>query len=320
MLLERLKALRTAGVLGLNQRNGEYLFRYNPRHLFPLVDDKRLTKDLALKHGISVPQLYHALETPQQAKNAALSLQSLPGFAVKPAHGSGGEGILVVEGRVKTGYRLVSGEIIRDEEFSHHVNNVLSGLYSLGGLPDAALIEERVIFDQVFSPITYRGVPDIRIIVFLGVPVMAMLRLPTRQSDGKANLHKGAIGVGIDLSSGSTLKAVQGTTIVDEHPDTGASVAGRQIPHWERLLEIASSCFQLTGLGYQGVDLVLDATRGPLMLEVNARPGLSIQIANRAGLETRLRKVKDEFEGASAASLATNAERIRFAQQHFGEK
>ena len=37
-------------------------------------------------------------------------------------------------------------------------------------------------------------------------------------------------------------------------------------------------------LGYVGVDIVLDANYGPMVLEANARPGLNIQIANNQGL------------------------------------
>jgi len=39
---------------------------------------------------------------------------------------------------------------------------------------------------------------------------MAMLRLPTKESGGKANLQQGAIGLGIDMASGVTTSAVQG--------------------------------------------------------------------------------------------------------------
>jgi glutathione synthase/RimK-type ligase-like ATP-grasp enzyme len=37
-----------------------------------------------------------------------------------------------------------------------------------------------------------------------------------------------------------------------------------------------------------GVDLVIDVERGPLMLEVNARPGLQIQVINGEGLAPAL--------------------------------
>jgi alpha-L-glutamate ligase-like protein len=197
-------------------------------------------------------------------------------------------------------------------DLEHHVSNILSGIYSLGGQPDVALLEYRVRFDPIFESVSYQGVPDIRIVVFLGVPVMAMVRLPTRASQGKANLHQGAIGVGIDIATGRTLRAVQNNEIVDEHPDTGAGVLGLSIPGWEALLELASRCYELTGLGYQGVDIVLDNDLGPLMLEINARPGLNIQIANRAGLLPRLREVE-----RSIHALGSVGARVAFARDRF---
>lgn len=181
-----------------------------------------------------------------------------------------------------------------------------------GGDPDKALIEYQVKSDPLFEAISYQGVPDIRIIVFLGVPVMSMVRLPTRMSGGKANLHQGAIGAGIDIATGTTLTVVCRNDIVAEHPDTGNRVTGVKIPGWEMLLELASRCYELTGLGYQGVDIVLDKDKGPLVLEMNARPGLNIQIANRAGLFPRLKMVEENHK-----NLNSVRERVAFAQQYF---
>ena len=116
---------------------------------------------------------------------------------IKPAHGSGGNGIMVLTGKVGRLFRMSSGELISLNAIKHYVSNILSGMYSLGGIPDQAFLEYRVQFDSIFDYISFRGVPDIRIIVFKGIPVTAMARLPTSKSGGKANLHKGAIGVGI---------------------------------------------------------------------------------------------------------------------------
>ncbi len=240
-------------------------------------------------------------------------LQGFLDFVVKPASGSGGDGIVVVIGKRKELYRRASGLLMDQQELTHHVSNILSGMYSLGGHPDKALIEYRVRFDPVFEAISYLGVPDVRIIVFCGVPVMSMVRLPTRMSDGKANLHQGAIGAGIDIATGRTLTAVWRNGIVEEHPDTGNPVTGVQIPHWERLIRMAAHCYELTGLGYIGVDLVLDETKGPLVLELNARPGLNIQIANRIGLLPRLRVVEGRRD-----ELSDPEDRIDFAVRHFG--
>ncbi|MFI4955326.1 MAG: alpha-L-glutamate ligase-like protein [Gammaproteobacteria bacterium] len=286
------KQLKKAGILGMNRRNADYIMLYNPRHKYPLVDNKLSTKSLAQTANIAVPTLYHVVEREHQIAELEQVLSQYADFVVKPAHGSGGEGIVVISGRRGNRYQKVNGLLMYQDELNHHISNILSGMYSLGGQADHAIIEYRVEFDPLFEAVSYQGVPDIRVIVLAGYPVMAMVRLPTRASQGKANLHQGAVGTGIDLKTGKTLHGVLHNQLIEQHPDTGNPIAGLQIPGWHSLLEISASCFELTGLGYLGVDLVLDKNRGPLMLELNARPGLSIQIANRAGLVPRLQFVE----------------------------
>lgn len=303
------------GVLGINRRNAEYTLRYNQRRLYPLVDDKLQTKKIALKADLAVPELYGVVETEYQVRYVEGLLKSHADFAIKPSRGSGGEGILVISGRSKRMYRKVDGTLLHPEEVDYHLFNILSGMYSLGAQPDKALIEYRVRFDPVFESISYQGVPDIRVIVFLGVPVMSMVRLPTRMSGGKANLHQGAIGAGINIASGTTLSAVWRNNIMTEHPDTGNPVTGIQIPHWDELLHIAARCYELTDLGYIGVDLVLDKDKGPLILELNARPGLSVQIANRSGLLPRLKLVEQH-----RTKLVNLDERVQFSKHYYAHK
>jgi alpha-L-glutamate ligase-like protein len=286
------RRLRELGVLGLNQRNADFILRYNPRKNFPLVDDKRRTKELAIASGISVPELYAVVEIEHQIDWLPELLGSYEDFAVKPSHGSGGEGIWVITGKINGRYRKSNGAMVGEDELGHHISNILSGMYSLGGLPDCALIERRVDFDPVFDGVSYQGVPDIRTIVFRGVPVQAMIRLPTRLSGGRANLHQGAVGVGIDLVSGKTFCGVWHENRIGHHPDTGVAIAGLEIPHWDQILALTARCYDLVGLGYIGVDIVLDRTLGPLMLEINARPGLSIQLANKRGLLPSLRRLE----------------------------
>jgi len=300
------------GVLGINRRNADYTLPHNPRHCYPLVDDKTLTKQLAAKAGVAVPELYGVVEIQQQVRALPQLLTKYRDFVVKPARGSQGDGIIVVTGRSRNLYRTADDSLLDDHEMCFHVSNILSGVYSLGGQADKALIEYRVNFDPVFEAITYRGVPDVRIIVFRGVPVMAMVRLPTRLSGGKANLHQGAIGTGVDMATGTTLTAVWRNEIVAEHPDTGNPVSGVRIPHWDTLIELAARSYELTGLGYQGIDIVLDRDKGPLILELNARPGLAIQIANQAGLKTRLEIVARELH-----RLRSLADRVAFARERF---
>jgi len=309
------KTLRSAGVLGLNERNSELIMRLNPRRLYPRVDDKALTKELAMAADMAVPELYGIIENQREVRNFAAIVAEWDSFVVKPAQGSGGDGILVVteRGRRKRdAFRLSSGTLISEAEIAHHISNIISGQYSLSGNPDKALIEYCVQFDPVFAKVSYQGVPDIRVIVYRGYPTMAMVRLPTRESDGKANLHQGAVGAGVDMGLGETLSGVLKNSIVDEHPDTGALIAGLRVPQWDFILRSSARCYEVTGLGYLGVDMVIDRQLGPLILEMNARPGLSIQIANRAGLARRIARI-DEIYDPEARPVA----RARIARREF---
>lgn len=285
--------LQRKGVLGMNSRNINYIARYNQRHLYPIVDDKLQTKIAAQKEGISVPKLLGVISSQWQLKNLQTLVESWQQFVIKPTRGSGGKGILVIVGRDGEYFIKSSGQKFELKDVRRHTNNILSGLYSLGGKPDSAMLESLIDYDAVFTDYTYEGVPDIRIIVFKGYPVMAMLRCATHASDGRANLHQGAIGVGLDLSTGKALKAVHRNQRVLQHPDTGKAFSELQIPDWQTILVLAAGCFEMTGLGYIGCDIVLDKQAGPIILELNARPGLAIQVANGIGLKQRLQKVED---------------------------
>jgi len=313
------KRLQARGIMGINARNGDYVLRYNRRHLYPLVDDKVLTKKRAMEVGIRVPEQFAVIETEQQIKGFARILGERKDFVIKPAQGAGGDGILVITDKFEGLYRTASGRLLTLDDIEHHLSGILSGIYSLGGYRDKALVEYRVIPDDVFGAISFEGVPDIRLIVLRGYPVMGMLRLPTRQSQGKANLHQGAIGVGVDLATGVTLGGTWHNRIISRHPDTTNPVAGVQLPDWQEFMTLASGCYELTGLGYIGVDLVLDKDQGAMMLEINARPGLNIQIANDDGLMRRCELVEAHIAERQRQGLKRPPveERVAFSQQHF---
>ena len=307
------RKLRELGMLGMNRRNIGFIGKYNPRKNYRLVDDKLQTKETALRHNIRVPELYDVIEYQHQIAEATRELHKHEGFVIKPVQGSGGKGILVIIGRDGELFRKSTGTLIDAAEVRRHMSNILAGLYSLGGRNDRAMIEALISFDPYLEKYSYEGVPDVRVIAFKGVPVMAMMRCATHESDGKANLHQGAVGVGIDIASGRAVRAVQHGHLVTRHPDTDACLVELQIPHWTQILDLASRCVAMTGLEYLGVDIVLDKLRGPMLLELNARPGLAIQVANMAGLRHRL---------AMAEKIATQTdnheEKISLARQHFG--
>ncbi|MBY7767539.1 alpha-L-glutamate ligase-like protein [Vibrio fluvialis] len=307
--------LRHKGIMGMNKRNHSYIGRYNDRSKFPLVDDKLKTKLIAQRAGCTVPQLIGVVSNQGDVKRIHDMVKEWPGFVIKPARGSGGKGILVVVSHKDGVYTKPSGSTISKEDVERHISNALAGLFSLGGKNDVAVVENLIKFDDCFDGFSYEGVPDVRIIVFKGYPVMAMMRLSTSASDGKANLHQGAVGVGIDIATGKAVRAVQFNRPVTHHPDTGKELNTLQVPHWERLLTLAASAWEMTGLGYIGTDMVLDKEEGPMVLELNARPGLAIQIANGAGLLPRLHHI----ESLGTPLIApTPAERVAYAAKQFG--
>jgi len=301
-----------SGILGINARNLDYLFPNNPRRLYSLADSKLETKKIAQELDVPVPETYSVVTFQNEVKNIAETIGDRHSFVIKPARGSGGDGILVIKDVVESGYQKASGAIIKPDDLKYHIYNILGGMYSLSGNKDAAIIEAAVEFAEVFNDIAYQGVPDIRVITYHGVPAMAMLRLPTKVSDGKANLHRGGVGAGIDLKTGKTTSAIQNNRYIDQHPETGHSLHGCQIPHWQTILEMAAKLGDKTEFGYLGVDIVLDKLKGPLLLEINARPGISIQIANGEGLIGRLETIDQALSKLSGID-----EKIEFAQRAF---
>lgn len=299
--------------MGMNRRNIDYIGRYNPRSMFPNVDDKLKTKLLAQEYQVRTPKLIGVVETQHDVGSVSDIVAGEPGFVIKPSKGSGGKGIILLKPDGSGGFVKMSGDPVSPSLIETHASNILSGLYSLGGKPDIAVIESLINPDPCFERFSFQGVPDIRVIVFMGFPVMAMIRLPTKRSDGKANLHQGAIGVGLDLASGCSNGAVQFDKEIEVHPDTGAALKDVSVANWKDLLLLASRCHLMSGLGYIGVDIVIDRDLGPMLLELNARPGLAIQIANHCGLLKRLRPIEklQKHERMSAE------EKVAYSQQHF---
>ena len=304
--------LNKAGVVGMNRRNVELIAQNNPRRLYPLVDDKLQTKRVTEGVGIATPTTIGVARTQYHVGQLGDFLSDLQGFVIKPSKGSGGKGILVISGRDGDDFVKPSGNRVTLKELQHHVSSTLSGLYSLGGKTDVAMIETLVEFSDVFEGFSYEGVPDIRVILYRGYPIMAMTRLSTRESDGKANLHQGAVGLGIDIATGRSLKAVQHGKPLEHHPDTGRKLSELEVPYWETLLNLASRCYDVTGLGYLGADIVLDKNLGPLVLELNARPGLAIQIANGIGMQPRLILIESQKKMDRTA-----VERVAYSMETF---
>lgn len=272
-----------------------------------------------MKSGVGVPKLIARFRN--QEELTAFKWEKLEGnFVIKPVSGYGGEGILIIRRRGKWAgdWQKMNGEMVNTKDIKRHCQEILGGRYSLYGMPDYVLVEERVKIHPLFLSITRSGTPDVRVIVYNRVPVMAMLRVPTDKSGGKANLQQGAIGLGIDLATGITTFGIEGKggqieKIYDYGKKRKRKVNGIKIPFWREILETAIKVqMSIEGLGFIGVDIVLDKEKGPMILEVNARPGLSIQLCNKAGLKSRIEKI----EGMDVRSVDHG---ITLAKYLFGE-
>lgn len=306
--------LARAGVLGINRRGLDLVFRLNPRRAVAAADDKLVTKSLCAESGILVPETLAAIAGVRDLDRLDGVAAARSDFVLKPARGIAGRGVCVVTGRSERAFARADGREGTLRALRFHAATILAGLHSLGGRPDRALVEERLGVHPSLAAIAYRGTPDVRVVVVRGVPVMAMLRLPTRHSGGRSNLKLGAVAVGLDLATGTTTHAVQGARALEAHPDTGEPVRGVRLPAFFEVLRLAASAADACGLGFAGADVVLEPVRGPLLLEINARPGLSIQIANRRGLVPAVQAVA----ALDAASMSVDA-RVSWAASRFGE-
>lgn len=279
-------------ILGLNARNHLYLSKYNRKRGKRIADSKLLTKRFLRRHGYPHPQLFGVFrkfsDVPQFDWG---SLRR--NFVIKPSEGYGGDGILIIRRRIDSErFLTVDGDEVLLDDLKLHILDILEGNYSKYETPDTAFIEERVPRHPRFRRYAYHGTPDIRIIVFNQVPIMAMLRLPTPISHGKANLHQGGLCVGVDLATGITTQGMIFDRPVNYVPETNVKVNGLRIPMWDEMLNLSLAVQQKVGLGYLAVDFVIDKDQGPQILELTARPGLGVQIANRAGLRKRIERVE----------------------------
>ena len=299
------------GLLGINARNLLYIKAYNPKKAVVLADSKIKTKNFLSARGIPVARLYNTISTKKELEN--FDFGNLPNaFVIKPNAGFGGEGIMIIKNRKGGNFVQESGKIITREFLAGHLNDILDGRYSLADIADTVLFEQRLVAPDFLKKMSHKGLPDFRIVVHNLIPVMAMLRLPTEASQGKANIHMGGLGVGINLAKGELTHVTQYGKKIDGIPGYG-DVKGFKLPHWEEMLLIASRVQQVTNLGFAAVDIVLDKNMGPALLEINARAGLAVQIANMAPLRKRLERIE-------GIKVNTPEKGVRIAQDIFGQK
>ena len=312
--------MKLSDILGLNSRNFIYTSRYNRTAGKKIADNKLLTKSALKKANLATPRLYKVITNEADLNSFDFSKIG-ESFVIKPNRGLGGKGIIVIEKPGKKPGTWITSERskVTLADLQLHILDILEGSFSMNDAPDIAYVEERVRIHPAFADYAYRGTPDIGVLVFNRIPVMAFLRLPTKESAGRANLFQGAVACGIDIAAGVTTHSIQHTETIAFFPGTRKRLAGILIPEWDKVLKLAIQASEASGLGYMRADIVLQPslkTPGktiPKILELNAQPGLKIQLCNKAGLRRRLERVEDlEVESPEKG--------IRIAKELFGDK
>lgn len=274
-------------IVSMNSRNLEYVYPSNKRKYYQIADNKLRTKEALKPLGFGLCETYHTYSYFYELKELAQHLRSLTSFVLKPAQGSGGNGIIVVVDKKEGFFITASGKKLSLDDIRSHIGNIIFGVFAQG-LSDTAIIEERLIGHEALTVFNTLGLSDIRLICYHGKPIQAMMRIATEASDGKANLHQGGIGVSIDLQTGQTLYAQVFREDISIHPETGVELLGVIIPLWDEVMQLALEVSEALPLKYLGIDIAI-GYMGPVVLEVNARPGIEIQNINHQGMKPLLK-------------------------------
>ncbi len=303
--------INPSDILGMNARNQLYVSR-NPQRAKSICHSKYATKVLLLNEGIPTANVYGIMATIEDVND--FGWQHLnENFVLKPTNGHAGKGVVAFKKRIGNIWIDVINKRWTIEDLKVHCYDILEGQYSSHGASPKVIVEERVVSHPALTRLSYKGTPDIRVVVFNSVPIMAYTRLPTEESEGRANQSQGALGVGIDLGTGLTTYATaHKTKLIKYLPETNIELRGIQIPHWQKILVTAIRSANAAGLVYAGIDLFIDEKKDPMVVELNYRPGLSIQIANQAGLRKRLERIED-------LNVLNPQHGIRIAQALFAE-
>lgn len=284
--------VKASDILGMNARQ-LFFSNQNSSKAVAFASSKHATKILLENNNIPTATVHGVLLSFEDVQD--FNWQELDSnFVIKPTNGNAGKGIVAFRKQHKDREHWTSttGKVWSIEDVILHCYDILEGQYSTYGSQHHVIVEERIPIHPTLRKFAVKGTPDIRIIVFNSVPVMSFLRLPTEESEGRANLHQGAIAAGVDIATGITTHAITGKgESIFYLPKSKRKLNGIKIPFWNRILTTAIRTAQASGLYFSAIDLFVDEVKGPMVVEINANPGLSIQLANRAGLRKRLERV-----------------------------
>jgi len=297
-------------ILGQNARNLNFINEYNDDYAKNLADSKLKTKEFLWKKWVSVAQTLLIINNHKELDDLDLNSLEVP-FVIKPNAWYWGKWILIFEIKdndwnfITNDCQTFSLKILKE-----HIRDILDWFYSISWSRDKVIFEQKIILDHSIELLWKYWLPDIRVIVFNWVPIIAMLRVPTANSKWKANLHAGACWVWIDIWSGKLTYITQFKKMIKSIPWLW-DIRWIELPYWEDILKLATKVQQITNIGYVGCDIVIDDKVWPLLLEVNVRPWLEVQVANKVALYDRLKKVQN-------IKISSVEKWVRLARDLFG--
>ncbi len=321
------------GILGNNARNLLYIKKFNDKKGIRLANNKLQTKDFLIERGIPFAKTYGIIANRKELYEFDFAYLPKKNFIVKPNHGSKGQWVYIVKyieeepiesptkeepipyaqsklhqrwSQIKkvffqefdndhhhNGKYQIWNELLTDQEFRRRLVDILDGKYSMTLWGDKIIIEEKLVAGELFKDFCEFGLADIRVIVFNLVPVATMIRVPTKDSGGKANLAQWGLWFGIEVGSGKITSLLWKNKIYKtKFPKKFAHFHNKKLPYWNDILFLSSKVQYFVNLWYLALDRVI-TNEWPKLLEINARAWLEVQKVSDTKLKNILDKIAD---------------------------
>jgi len=249
-------------LLGQNARNLNYILEHNDEDSKILADSKLKTKDFLSKKWISVSPSIAIVKDIIELDSFDFFSLPLP-FVIKPNQWYWGKWIIIID-KIEDEFFIWNDNTKYSQlDLKKHSEEILQWFYSLSWNRDKVIFERKIVLHHSIELLWKFWLPDVRIIVFNLVPVMAMLRVPTQNSKWKANLHMWACWVWIDIWTWKLTNINQFGKSIKSIPWIW-DVRNIELPFWQEILLLASKVQNVTSIWYVWCDIVLDDIKWPI--------------------------------------------------------